>query len=147
MTSIIYIKRKWETENSTVSELSISDFMPGEISHGFILERPGPDTTTSGLRKRIPTGDYRLKWQHNTNLNGVRPYLPVPWIYNCSVPDSRYIYIHNGNYPHNTDGCLLIGTNKGPDMVGSSVHALARLKRYLERVEIENVTLRITSDL
>lgn len=32
-------------------------------------------------------------------------------------------------------------------MVGSSVAALTRLKRYLERVGIENVTLCIASDI
>lgn len=147
MASTIRITRKWETVNSTISEFHISDCMPDEISHGFFLERPGPDTRMSGLRKRIPTGNYHLKWQDRTNLNGVLPHLPVPWLYGSNVADTRYIYIHNGNYPSNTDGCLLIGTSRGPDMVGSSVAALTRLKRYLERVGIENVTLCIASDI
>lgn len=144
--AFINIKRKWESENSTISELNIHDTNPGELAHGYILERPGPDTTTPGLRKRIPTGDYHLKWQTTTNLNGVRPHLPVPWLYSPTVPDSRYIYIHNGNYPLNTDGCLLIGTSRASDMVGGSVDALGKLKLYLERVGIENIKVRITED-
>jgi len=146
MDIIINVRRKWENRNCTISEFHIPGIGQNEIAHGYFLERPGPDTTASGLRKRIPVGDYHIKWQTATNLKGVRPHLPVPWLYNSAVPDTRYIYIHNGNYPHNTDGCLLIGTNRGPDMVGASVGALRRFKRYLDRVGIENVKLRITAD-
>lgn len=146
MEVLIDITRKWETEHATMSEFSITGTQPGEISSGYFLERPGPDTTKSGLRKRIPVGTYHLKWQTVTNLNGVRPHLPVPWLYNSDVPDSRYIYIHNGNYPHNTDGCLLIGTSRAPDMVGASVDALKRLKLFLNRVGIEKVRLRIKAE-
>jgi len=143
---LIEITRKWETARSTISEFIIPDAAQDEITRGYILERPGPDTTASGLRKRIPEGTYNLKWQTTTNLRGVRPHLPVPWLYNRTVADNRYIYIHNGNHPHNTDGCLLVGTRRAPDFVGFSVDALTRLKRYLERVGIENVALRIRSD-
>jgi len=146
MPSIIKVVRKWETQNSTISEFLIPDGHPSEINRGYILERPGPDTTESGLRKRIPEGTYNLKWQTRTNLAGVRPHLPVPWIYNQDVSDSRHIYIHNGNYPRNTDGCLLIGRSRSEDMVGISVQALTRLKKYFKRVGIENVRLRISSD-
>lgn len=87
--------------------------------------------------------EYNLKWQITRNLNGVRPHLPVPWLYNSAVSDARYIYIHNRNYPHNTEGCLLMGTNLGSDMVGASVDALRRFKRYLDPVGIQNVKLRL----
>ncbi len=140
------IVRKWETDRSTISEFLIPGAQRDEITRGYMLERPGPDTTQPGLRKRIPEGSYQLQWQTATNLPGVRPYLPVPWLYNLHVPDTRYIYVHNGNFPHNTDGCLLIGTSRLENMVGASVEALLKFKIYLERVGIENVILRITSD-
>lgn len=146
MAHIIQITRKWETESSTISEFSIPDAKHNELKHGYILERPGPDTTAPGLRKRIPEGLYNLKWQDVTNLPGVRGHLPVPWLYNGKVPAFRYIYVHNGNYPRNTDGCLLIGLGRAPDMVTNSVDALTRFKRFLARIGIEHVQLQIKSN-
>lgn len=148
MSSTIRVVRKWQTDRSTISEFRIADTKPGngEKAQGFFLERPGPDTAESGLRRRIPEGTYKLKWQNRTTLTGVRPHLPVPWLYSKDLPDSRYIYIHNGNYPSDTDGCLLIGSSRMEDMVGNSVTSLKKLKKYLNRVGIENVTVKITSD-
>lgn len=144
----IKIVRKWATTESTVSEFQILDARPaeGEISRGFFLERPGPDTRESGLRKRILEGSYKMKWQTQTGLAGVRPHLPVPWLYNSNVSEGRRIYIHNGNRPSHTDGCLLIGTTRSTDFVGASVDALTKLKKYLNRVGIENVSVDVSSN-
>ncbi|WP_350354100.1 DUF5675 family protein [Phytobacter sp. MRY16-398] len=96
------------------------------------------------LRKRIPEGSYRLQW-HNSNIPTVQSHNPVPLLYNSSVPVSRYILIHNGNYPDNTDGCLLIGATKGDNFVGNSVTKLNELKNFLTQEGIENFTVTITS--
>ncbi|WP_411016729.1 DUF5675 family protein, partial [Salmonella sp. s51944] len=108
------------------------------------IERPGPDTTASGLRRRIPEGSYKIKW-HSSNIASVNSHNPVPILYNASVPQSRYILIHNGNYPRNTDGCLLIGSTKGKDFVGGSVAKLKELKEFLTPEGIENFTVSSTS--
>jgi len=137
---LISIKRLWQTDSSTISTYDIS----GSTISGYILERPGPDTRESGLRKRIPEGSYRLQW-HNSNIPTVQSHNPVPLLYNSSVPVSRYILIHNGNYPDNTDGCLLIGASKGDNFVGNSVTKLNELKDFLTQEGIENFTVTITS--
>ncbi|WP_339801240.1 DUF5675 family protein [uncultured Marinobacter sp.] len=146
MPSIITVTRKWQTESSTISEFFVPGAKENELQRGFFLERPGPDTTESGLRLRIPEGIYQLQWQNRTTLPGVRPHLPVPWIVSNKVPANRWIYIHNGNYPNQTDGCLLIGETHAEDFVGRSVSALRAFKRYLDRVGIASVRLNITSD-
>ncbi|NMG71312.1 DUF5675 family protein [Parazoarcus communis] len=138
--STIEIVRKWETANATVSVLTANN---GSIK-GYVLERPGPDTTQAGLRLRIPEGIYRLKW-HNSNIDAVKQHNPVPLLYNNQVSEGRYILIHNGNYPHNTDGCLLVGETRGTDFVGSSVSMLQTLKAFLQSNGIENVNLSISS--
>ncbi|EIE3256421.1 hypothetical protein LDH75_003904 [Escherichia coli] len=137
---VILIKRLWQSDNSTISTYTVS----GSTIKGYILERPGPDTTTSGLRKRIPEGNYKIKW-HNSNIASVKSHNPVPLLYNASVPQSRYILIHNGNYPRNTDGCLLIGSTRGNDFVGGSVAKLKELKEFITKEGIENFTVSITS--
>lgn len=137
---LISIKRLWQTNDSTISTYEIS----GGAIKGYMLERPGPDTSTSGLRKRIPEGSYKIKW-HNSNIPSVRRYNPVPLLYNAVVPQSRYILIHNGNFPSNTDGCLLIGSTKGNNSVGGSVAKLNELKDYILQNNIESFIISITS--
>lgn len=137
---VIYIKRIWQTENSTISTFEVS----GSSIKGYFLERPGPDTTVSNQNKRIPEGSYKIKW-HNSSLPGVKLHNPVPILYNSQVPQSRAILIHNGNYPRNSKGCLLIGSSKGLDFVGGSVPKLAELKAFIDSEGIENFTISITS--
>ncbi|WP_353613677.1 DUF5675 family protein [Mangrovibacter phragmitis] len=136
----IFVKRIWQTDNSTISTYEIS----GSKIKGYILERPGPDTKTSGLEKRIPEGVYNLKW-HNSNIPSVKKYNPVPLLHNADVPVSRYILIHNGNYPRDTEGCLLVGGSKGVDFVGASVVKLTEIKEFIAKEGIDNFVLSISS--
>ncbi|XVJ69389.1 MAG: hypothetical protein HEQ39_06850 [Rhizobacter sp.] len=112
----------------------------------YVLERPGPDTTASGLRLRIPDGTYKMKWATTTGNGSLRSVLPLPWLYGDSVPLARHIYIHHGNKPENSDGCLLVGLSRGLDRVDSSRQALDILKSYLNRIGIENVQLIVNSN-
>jgi Family of unknown function (DUF5675) len=143
----IEMVRLWETEKSTISTIAIpsASASAGELVSGYILERPGPDTTQSGRRLRIPDGTYNVQWAASSATPSLNSQAPLPWIYNSSVSASRRIYIHHGNFPSNTDGCLLTGTGRSKDMVTGSVTALTKLKAYLSRVGVENVQVRISS--
>ncbi|MBR0564798.1 hypothetical protein J5J83_01545 [Azoarcus sp. L1K30] len=138
--TLIRIVRKWQTAQSTISEYSVDG---GDLK-GFILERPGPDSSTPNLRLRIPEGTYQMRW-HDSSLSGVAPYNPVPHLFNAVVPQSRYILMHNGNYPENTDGCLLVGKTRGTDFVSNSVAALNALKDFLNGVDIDQVNVIVSS--
>jgi len=136
------VVRKWATTKSTISEFKV---LSGGTLTGFFLERPGPDTVTSGQRLRIPEGHYRLKWYDATGEN-IAPHNPLPLLYNHNVAEGRWILIHNGNKPEHSDGCLLAGSSKSTDRVNSSVSKLNAIKNYLNDVQIENVRVVITSD-
>ncbi|EOI3547988.1 DUF5675 family protein [Cronobacter dublinensis] len=75
---VISIKRLWQSDNSTISTYEVS----GSTIKGYILERPGPDTTASGQIKRIPEGSYKIKW-HSSNIASVKSNNPVPILYNA----------------------------------------------------------------
>lgn len=147
---LIRMVRKWATSKSTISEFAISDadVRNGEIAHGYFLELDGPDTTHSSLRKRIPEGDYFLKWAVATRNGSLKRDLPLPWLYNAQVPDGRRIYIHVGNEPIHSDGCLLVGSRRSTesDKVENSRIALQKLKKYLDRVGVQNARLNIHSE-
>ncbi|WP_413495861.1 DUF5675 family protein [Morganella psychrotolerans] len=137
---VLSIVRETQSNNATISSFAIS----GSSVRGYILERPGPDTSESMRRKRIPEGRYFLKW-HNSTLPGVKKYNPVPLLFSSSVSPNRGILIHNGNYPANTDGCLLVGASRGIDFVGNSVVKLKEIKTFLDKAGIQNVTVNIRS--
>ena len=43
------------------------------------------------------------------------------------VPDRTFILMHWGNYPKDTEGCVLLGKTAGVDMVGSSVETYEKV--------------------
>ncbi len=137
----VIVKRKWQTALSTIAELSIegTDFI------GYTLEPSGPDTITANQNKRIPEGIYQMNW-YNAVKPSLSKYNPLPLIHNDQVAASRLILFHNGNYPRNTDGCLLVGTSRGPDVVNASVTKLKEFKKILQTVPVDEITVEITSE-
>ena len=85
----------------------------------------------------IPEGTYSL----------VKRFSPkhgrdVPHVEN--VPGFEEIEIHWGNFPQNTDGCLLVGRTKGTDFVGASKLAFSDLWEKLVPIWAEGEEINIT---
>lgn len=129
---IINVVRDRQTTRSTTST-----YKAGKLS-GYMLECPGPSTTQSGQRKRIPAGTYSLVWHSGAKYQG------VVRLYNNDVLQSRAILIHVGNYPKDTDGCLLAGSTRGIDVVGASRAAVDALMDWIRARGIENVCVVIS---
>jgi hypothetical protein len=114
-----------ETDKSTISAFHI----PEENTSGFILERPGPDTSESGQSLRIPAGQYGLHANDGSHYPGApRLYLPNEGIEGNF--DKRGILIHVGNYPEDSKGCLLPGSIRTKDFVGNSGKTLPMISGY-----------------
>ena len=125
----INVFRYEETENSTISAYHIPNSMNGDNSN-FFLERPGPDTSISGKRLRIPQGTYMLAPNPGSKYPGVpRLYLDSEGTDNDFW--TRGILIHAGNVPSDTEGCLLPGEQKFVDKVSNSRNALSSLQNYI----------------
>lgn len=140
-TYTIFINRNWETPEYTLSNLNIPD---AKIT-GYVLERPGPDSMISHLNKRIPEGTYNLDWHQSRRF---AKYKEVPILSNDLVSKDRFILIHPGNNPKDSQGCLLPARAMGDGkitLVSDSVSIFLDIKRFLKEKGIENVKACITS--
>ena len=101
-----------ETGKSTISTFIIPK--EGDDITGFFLEPAGPSTTEANQDRRIPEGSFNLESFSGSRFKGVFR------LSNEDVPKSRAILIHKGNFPTNTEGCLLPGCTFGKDFVGGA---------------------------
>ena len=114
------LHRETSGEKSTIGRL----YIDGEFEC-FTLENPWLDN-----KRRIsciPEGTYEVKfrrvggWIHKARglfpdmHNAVMGMLELQ-----DVPERDYILIHWGNYPTDTQGCILVGTGRGVDAVWNS---------------------------
>ena len=97
---------EWSDDQATEGEL----FIDGDFA-GFTLEPPRLDPPAKP--RAIPTGSYDLTWAHSTKHK-----MFVPLVEN--VPDFEGIEIHVGNFPQDTEGCLLVATTRKKDEIDTS---------------------------
>ena len=100
------IQRDTFTENSTTGELSVDG-----VFFCFTLE-PRSDRS-EGKPYCIPSGTYAVLLQPSARFQMITPHLQ-------DVPGFTEIEIHPGNFPSDTEGCTLVGSARGVDMVGTS---------------------------
>lgn len=80
---------------------------------------------------RIPQGQYELKLRTEGGMH--EQYLEkfgdwhkgMLWLQD--VPDFEDVYIHIGNYPKDTKGCILVGESMGDNAVWNSTSAYRQL--------------------
>lgn len=118
------VDRTDRTANSTIGNFSVNG-----IFECFCLE-PKDRGLTSNMtlsqiqaikiqnKTAIPTGRYQVTKYNSPKHHNTE----VPLLEN--VTDFAFIEIHVGNFPKDTDGCLLLGTEKGPDEVLNSKVAI-----------------------
>jgi Family of unknown function (DUF5675) len=120
------LTRTTKTAKSTIGELTVNG-----VFECFILEdrdrglRQGMTTSELvGLKVKtqtaIPTGRYEIIVSFSERFQKMLPLL-------LDVPAFAGIRIHPGNNDTHTEGCLLPGKTKAPDMVGSSRAAFTTL--------------------
>lgn len=85
----------------------------------------------------IPEGKYRIEFRKSRRFGKLMPFL-------LDVPEFDGVMIHAGNYPNDTQGCILVGKN---DVKGMVTHSLVHFKKlYALMVDAnEPITIEVRS--
>lgn len=118
--SELLLKRVVETEDATYGVLFLG------LKPSFVtLELP--DRENKRNISRIPAGTYRI-----TKYSGTK-FPDSFWVHD--VPNRSSILIHVGNYPSDTQGCILVGSKfgvaKNKASIQDSKYAMLVLNRLL----------------
>lgn len=128
----LLLTRKWLTDNSTIGEL----YVDGNLEC-YTLEDTVRDEKIPG-KTAIPEGRYEVIINHSQKFNKKLPLL-------LNVPQFEGIRIHVGNYPKDTDGCILVGQTRKQDFIGNSKVAFNALFEKLNNaLQTEEVYIEVT---
>ena len=115
----LVLTRTTRTNRSTIGELTIDGhpecFVLEDKDRGLQQGMPLSELTALKVKTKtaIPTGRYEIVVSFSDRFKKMLPLL-------LDVPAFAGIRIHPGNTDANTEGCLLPGKTKSPNMVGSS---------------------------
>jgi hypothetical protein len=101
------VQRRQSTSQSITGELLVS-----AAHYCFTLEPPyGPSTVKP---RAVPAGTFPLDIRFSPRFDRMMPHIE-------NIPDFTDVMLHWGNFPWNTDACILVGSTLGPNFVGNSV--------------------------
>lgn len=114
---IVTVQRKIVTPNSTIGQLSVMGL------DCFTLEDPIRKIKVFG-HTCIPAGQYVLKLRREGGMDLRYAARFGNWhrgmLWLQDVPNFEYVYLHIGNTPEDTEGCILVGATQERDAIGES---------------------------
>lgn len=144
---ILYKNKK---EDSTLGSVVLEDVNGKELWKGYSLENIGPSTDTPNQDRRIVAREYQLEWTATTKNSNSKlgKFRNKALLVTCKeLPSFRHrrILIHTGNYPQDTEGCILLGkgVDKKQGIILKSVDAVNELFAILEKLNIKEVSLKV----
>tara|TARA_B110000467_G_C18090675_1_gene351698 strand:- start:225 stop:629 length:405 start_codon:yes stop_codon:yes gene_type:complete len=129
MINLLLIRNTF-SEKSTIGEL----FLNGERICDT-LENPWQDNQRNV--SCIPEGVYPVRLR-TARESATRDYLHLLV---QEVPNRDFILVHRGNFPSQTQGCLLVGLGTEQDVVHNSVLAMDLLIKEILNLGGENINL------
>ena len=96
------LQRQTENPVCTMGEMAIA----GSFA-AWTLERQGPQFPADF--HRIDAGIYPITIYNSPHFGRPMPLL--------TVPEHQWIEIHYGNWPRNSHGCILVGSQRGTNMI------------------------------
>ena len=124
----VKIKRHWFTPKTSIGLVIVDGlhfcFSLEDAARADGVKLPGITA--------IPAGEYDLTIDQSKRFNRLMPHI-------LDVPRFEGIRIHAGNRPEDTEGCIILGYEKGEDCVWSSLKAFndffGKLNEAIQRGE------------
>jgi hypothetical protein len=101
------VTRQVFTDESTIGELTIDG-----VHQCFTLEDKVRQEKIFG-QTAIPAGTYEVVVNESAHFHKLLPEL-------VDVPNFEGVRIHSGNKAADTEGCILVGTTKGTNVINNS---------------------------
>ena len=115
-----HLYRQTTTDQSTIGYLAVGS----EVV--WTLEDPKRKHKVYG-ETRIPAGRYKLKLRKEGGMHQRYsqrfPDMHQGMIWLQDVPMFEWVYIHIGNTPADTEGCILVGMTRGENVIHQSAMA------------------------
>lgn len=102
------VRRKVFTNKSTIGEMYIDGVFECYTLEDVVRSGPKVHSETA-----IPTGTYKVIVNMSNRFKRLLPLL-------LKVPEFEGIRIHPGNTDVDTEGCILLGSSKGTDIIYNS---------------------------
>lgn len=115
----LLVNRTTRTPNSTIGEFSVNgnffSYCLEPTDRGLTSDMTLQQIAAIKVQNQtcIPTGTYQV-----TSYNSPKNKREVPLLED--VPGFAFVEIHVGNYPRDTDACLLLGSTESADFIGNS---------------------------
>lgn len=110
------VERRWAKEKYIIGRLFVDD-----VFFCHTLEPP-----RTGEHPCIPQGHYKVEMYPSGKFHALRPIL-------LNVPGRSGILIHEGNFPRDTMGCILVGKNERVGSLNYSRNTLSNLMRRIQQ--------------
>ena len=133
----IHIKRHWYTETSSSGMIVIDG-----MTEGFTLEDCArPDGVKIAGKTCIQPGEYPLVVDMSNRFQRLMPHV-------LNVPFFTGIRIHMGNDALDTEGCILVGAERGYNAIWGSKVAFDRIFDKIKTAfdKGETITLTVTNE-
>ena len=135
----IEVHRRKSSSLSTLSEVYVDGELVCFALEDPVREKPGVPVEEWKVKGEtaIPAGRYLVKIQWSPRFTRMLPRLQ-------EVPGFQGVLIHPGNYPRDTEGCILPGTQIAGDAVVESRVAFLELFQRIKDAEEGNEEVWLT---
>jgi hypothetical protein len=140
---VIEVKRVAHTNRSTIGEMWIDGVFEAYTLEDCVREDPLKSISEWKIpgQTAIPAGTYDVVIDFSNRFQRLMPHI-------LDVPGFSGVRIHAGNTDKDTEGCILIGQEKGTDFIGHSKAAFDTFFQQLhDAIEASQpVTVTVTNE-